>query len=466
METNFWDQENKQGRRNPRLPFAVGGKSPKRAAPNGLAADLEIAADADLGEVRVHDDGVVAGAALPGTAHGRRALLALGQDLGRLRAVVGEGVVHQLVVAAAVGNGVKTAVGGQRGQPARRAHGVDVVQHGPVGGVTLVDSPPSVIVGKAERNRAIFKAGCRRCGCLRLPDIGCRRTAIVGRRTAGAGGAGRLGLDRDLTLCRHAVYIHRNRRRAVGYGGDAALGVHGGNGLVAAGEGHVVGPGFFRGDGVSKLRRALGLQGQGGITQINAFDRGQNRDPAHRRKVRARDGGGDVSFARRHGCDLARVADCGNGVVGRGIPNHNMGRVLRGHGGFQRGGLACGQGQRVRGGDVRRCDNDLHRLAGGDGAVLAGQRDLCCARLERGQGAEVVHQHNGGVAGGIAHIQRVQLFGKGGTFRCCTVKSIFWFGGDDRAFFDAVRQVQRHAGDLGTAARQARRQHAGNGERQ
>ena len=141
-----------------------------------------------------------------------------------------------------------------------------------------------------------------------------------------------------------------------------------------------------------------------------------------------------------------------------------MGRVLRGHGGFQHGGFTSGQGQRVRGGNVRRRDNDLNRLAGSEGAVLSGQHYLGRARLERGKVAEVVYHYDGGIAGHIAYAQCVQLFGKGGALGRCTVKNVFGFGGDDRAFFQAVRQVQRYAGDLDAAACQTGRQHAGNGE--
>ena len=135
-----------------------------------------------------------------------------------------------------------------------------------------------------------------------------------------------------------------------------------------------------------------------------------------------------------------------------------MGRVVRGHSGFQRGGFACGQGQRVRCGDAGRRDNDLDGLAGGDGAVPAGQRDLGCARTKGGKAAAFIHHHNGRVAGGVVHIQRFQLFGKGGAFGRRAVKGVCGHGGQSRALLHAVRQVQCNAGHVDTAARQADRQ--------
>ena len=165
----------------------------------------------------------------------------------------------------------------------------------------MVDSPPVSITCKAKRNCAIFKTGrSRGTRILCLTAGSGRRTAIAVAHCAG---------DRDFTFSRHTVYINCNSGRTVSNSGDIALRVHRGNGFVTAGISNIVGKGFFGGYGIGKLRRFLGLQGQRGVAQFDAFNRRQNRDLADSRKLRAVHSGGDIRFARRHGCDLARVAD-------------------------------------------------------------------------------------------------------------------------------------------------------------
>ena len=63
-------------------------ESGESAAPNGFAANLEIAADADLGKIRIHNNGVMAGAVLPSGANFRSTLLTLCKDFGGLCSIM------------------------------------------------------------------------------------------------------------------------------------------------------------------------------------------------------------------------------------------------------------------------------------------------------------------------------------------------------------------------------------------
>ena len=158
----------------------------------------------------------------------------------------------------------------------------------------MVDSPPVSITCKAKRNCTIFKTGrSRGTRILCLTAGSGRRTAIAVAHCAGG-----LGGDRDFTFSRHAVDSNCDSGSAVSNSGDIALCVHRGNGFVTAGISNIVGKGFFGGYGIGKLCRFLGLQGQRGVVQFDAFNRRQNRDLADSRKLRAVHSGGDIRFAR------------------------------------------------------------------------------------------------------------------------------------------------------------------------
>ena len=154
----------------------------------------------------------------------------------------------------------------------------------------MVDVPPRSIVRITKRNCAIFKTGRSRGTRILCLTAGSGRRTII----AVAHCAGGLGGDRDFTFSRHTVYINCNSGRTVSNSGDIALRVHRGNGFVTAGISNIVGKGFFGGYGIGKLRRFLGLQGQRGVAQFDAFNRRQNRDLADSRKLRAVHSGGDI----------------------------------------------------------------------------------------------------------------------------------------------------------------------------
>ncbi len=108
------------------------------------------------------------------------------------------------------------------------------------------------------------------------------------------------------------------------------------------------------------------------MIQFDTFNGRQDRDLAVSRKCCAVNSGGNSRIASRHRCDLARIADRCNSVIGRSVADGNVCRIVWRNRGFQRGGFACRQRQRFRCGNVSRRDNDLNRFTGGDFTVLAG----------------------------------------------------------------------------------------------